>query len=235
MLKRTCCRTHSPKLILALVSALVMVGPAQAQETMTAKEGGQEAMVQQPLGQKKTEGRDTPSSQPPTAPSHGPGMQMPDIQYDPALADAAWQYLELVLLERFEDAAAYLTPASQYQNFSVEFFGRDKVDVKGSEAIMAYWREASKASATVEVRFEANDFFVAGPNVYFIGTTFVTNEGRGWGVNMDLLEFTFTQVSQVRMVDGKVTYHADHLDYAEAFEQLKAYMEEAGPWVPDEK
>lgn len=170
---------------------------------------------------------------PPEAAPAGP--QTAKINHDLNLADVAWEYLESHLNEHFDEAAAFLTGESHYQDFSMEFFGREMVDLKGAKAIVEYWRASSAASGTIEVRFSADEFFVAGPNVYFIGTAFVKNEGKAWGVNMESMEFTFTQISHIRLVDGKVTYHADHVDYAEAFAQLETYREEAGAWVPEGK
>ncbi len=170
---------------------------------------------------------------PPEAAPSGP--QAAKIHHDLNLADVAWEYLEALLNEHFDQAATFLTSESRYQDFSMEFFGRDMVDLKGAKAITEFWRASSEASGVIEVRFDADQFFVAGPNVYFIGTAWVKNEGKAWGVNMESMEFTFTQISHIRMVDGKVTYHADHVDYSEAFAQLETYREEAGAWVPEGK
>ena len=139
---------------------------------------------------------------PPEAAPSGPLAAK--IDHDLNLADVAWEYLESLLNQHFDKAATFLTGESQYQDFSMEFFGRDMVDLKGAKAITEFWRASSEASGVIEVRFDADQFFVAGPNVYFIGTGWVKNEGKAWGINMESMEFTFTQISHIRMVDGKV-------------------------------
>ena len=149
------------------------------------------------------------------------------VKADPALADVAWDYLEALLLEDHDRARAYLTAESRYQDFSIELFDRDMVDLKGGPAILKYWQESAQTSGTVEVRFDTERHFVAGPNVYFIGTAHVKNLGSTWGLGDELLDFSFTQISHIRIVDGKVTYHADHVDYLTAYEQMQEYMTEA--------
>ena len=152
----------------------------------------------------------------------------PTLVQDPTLADRAWDYLDALIVEDHERAAPYLTAESRYQDFTIEAFGRDMVDLKGGPAILKYWKESAQAAGTVEARFDADRHFVAGPNVYFIGVGRVTNLGSSLGLPQKHVQFSFTQISHVRMQDGKVTYHADHVDYADAFEQMKEYMEDAG-------
>lgn len=222
---RTCCRRKS--FLWWLFSAVLAAQVLSAQSHSA-----------QPANSQKLQGASTVeegAGPEPTAGSEGAMMGGAQINHDPNLADVAWEYLESLLLERFDKAATFLTPESHYQDFSMEFFGREMIDLKSGQAITQFWKESSQASGTVEVRFDADQFFVAGPNVYFIGTGFVTNEGKAWGVNAELLEFDFTQISHIRLVDGKVTYHADHVDYAAAFDQLSVYREKFGPYVPDGK
>ena len=166
-------------------------------------------------------------SEPPSLADGGPKKMT--IDHDPKLADAAWDYLDALILEDYDRAATYLDGKSRYQDFSIELFGREIVDLTGDRKILDYWKESASVSGTVEVRFNADQHFVAGPNVYFIGTAFVKNLGEAWGVAEEYLDFTFTQISHVRIVDGKVTYHADHVDYVAAYEQLQKHMENAGP------
>jgi hypothetical protein len=146
-----------------------------------------------------------------------------------AVADG---YLEAVRSSDWERMSSFLAAESHYQDFSMEHFDRPMIDLKGPEAIVEFWRSSGEGAGTVEIRFDVEERFTAGPNVYLIISSYVRNRGGAWGLPDHEIEARFRQLTHLRIRDGKVLYHADHVDYADAERQVEEQKKRLSP-APD--
>ena len=147
----------------------------------------------------------------------------------------AERYLSAVQAQDWEAMRAMLAPDARYLDITVQHFGVPRVDLRGPEKIVGFWRESARKSGTVSLTFELPERFVAGPNLVLRGHSEVRVLGSAWDLPLETIEARFPQITHLRIVDGKVTHHTDHVDYA-AFErqvaaQVESYNREHGTKV----
>ena len=147
---------------------------------------------------------------------HGGDASFPVTAVDASLKKRAEEYLANLREKRWDDAAAFLGDGSQYQNFSVEHFGRSSVHVSGAQALLDHFRSTSEKQQVVESSFEVERYFISGSNVFLVGFGYVKKRATAWEMPQDVVDARFRQIHHVRLEDGKVTYHADHVDHAAA-------------------
>ncbi len=144
----------------------------------------------------------------------------------------AERYLAAIQSQNWETMQTMLAADARYRDFSMEHFGTPMIDLRGPEAIVGFWRESSNDSGTVSIRLDLPDRFVAGPNLVLRGHSQVRVRGSAWDLPLELIETRFPLITHLRIVDGKVTHHVDHVDYAAAerqiSEQVESYNREHG-------
>jgi len=134
-------------------------------------------------------------------------------------------YLQAVWAADWEKMGSYLSEESIYQDFTMQYFGGDAIDLVGRDAIVAFYQEANDGSGVLEVRNDIVYHFVTGNGVVYELDTTVRAEGSYWEAPGIELTATFRVVSFVQMKEGKVVRHIDFSDYAEAMSQIKAQVE----------
>ena len=63
--------------------------------------------------------------------------------------------------------------------------------------------------------------FTAGPTVIFDMYVNVRVSGHFWDVPKDEIVLSGTHIMFLRIEDGKVTHHVDHVDYGEVMRQVE--------------
>ena len=152
------------------------------------------------------------------------------------LTETADAYLDAIRSENWNRMASLLAPGAQYQDYSMEFFDRPMIDLEGPDAIVGFWRDSAADAGTIDVKWQFDERFASGPNLFLIGQTYVHNKGDVWGFPGHDLKTRFPQITHLRIVDGKVVYHADHVNYDVAgrqlTEQTEAIVGKAGEGEP---
>ncbi len=134
-------------------------------------------------------------------------------------------YLSAVREQDWEKMRSLLAVDARYQDFTMEHFGVAGIDLKGPEAIVGFWRDSSADSGTLSIRFDFPDRFTAGPHLILRGHSEVEILGSSWELPVEVLETRFPQITHLRIAEGKVTYHSDHVDYATAERQIATQVE----------
>ncbi|MEM8930781.1 MAG: nuclear transport factor 2 family protein, partial [Acidobacteriota bacterium] len=58
------------------------------------------------------------------------------------LLDIAERYLDAVQASDWQGMATYLADDAHYQDYSMEHFDREMIDLRGSDAIIEFWRSS---------------------------------------------------------------------------------------------
>ena len=135
------------------------------------------------------------------------------------IADA---YLEAIQRQDWGSMEALLAPDARYQDFTMEFFGRDAVDLEGRDAIVQFWRDSSESSGTSRIVYEPKSGFTVGPAVIRDVVARVTVSGAYWKSERPTVEASGRITMFLRVSNGQVTHHFDFVDYAEATRQIEA-------------
>ena len=147
-------------------------------------------------------------------------LAAPILASDPdTIAD---EYLAAVQAQKWKAMAEFLTDVSVYQDFTMEYFDRDAIDLVGAEAIVEFWRTSSEGAGTQDIRYDVQKRFTAGPNVVLDIEVTVRNRGEDWDLEVDEFEVSGTLITFLRIQDGKVVHHIDFVDYAASFGQIEA-------------
>lgn len=141
------------------------------------------------------------------------------------LSETADAYLAAIRSERWIEMANLLTPNARYQDYSMEYFDVPMIDLVGTEAVVGFWRDSAEDAGTTHVAWTFDERFEAGPNLFLIGHASVVNQGAAWGFPGQELKTRFRQVTHLRIADGKVAYHVDHVDYPTAARQMTKQTE----------
>ena len=158
--------------------------------------------------------------------------EFPVTEVDEGLYGLAEAYLSAAREQRWDDMAAFYTPSTLYQDFTMEHWQRPPVDLRGPAAIVEFWRRTTEGAGTEEVGFTQERRFLAGTNVFLIGTTRVKNRGDAWGADLDHVEVEARHIVHLRFDDGKISYHADYVDFAAADAQVREQLTPAKPPPP---
>lgn len=131
-------------------------------------------------------------------------------------------YLEAVQAQDWEAMAGFLTEASVYQDFTMEYYDREAVDLVGRDAIVEFWRTSSEDSGTSEIHYDVEKRFTAGPCVVLTLALRVRVSGEFFGVPKSEIELTGDLITFLRIEDGKVTHHVDYVNYGQVAPQIEA-------------
>ncbi|MEM7353879.1 MAG: ester cyclase [Acidobacteriota bacterium] len=142
------------------------------------------------------------------------------------IAQVAARYLAAIQAQDWTTMEAMLAEEAHYQDYSAELFGTPKIDLRGPAAIVGFWRDSSRDSGTVSIGFDFDERFVAGPNLVLRGHGEVRVRAAAWGLPLEYLDTRFSLISHLRIVDGKVTHHTDHVDYGAMERQIVAQVED---------
>ena len=141
------------------------------------------------------------------------------------LGEVAERYLAAIEAQDWQQMEALLDPDARYQDFSMEHFGGPAIDLRGPEAIVGFWRNSSADAGTLSIDFDFPDRFAAGPNLILRGYSEVEARGEAWQLPLEVITARFPQITHLRISEGRITYHADHVDYGAAEQQIAAQVE----------
>jgi hypothetical protein len=161
------------------------------------------------------------------------GATSDDSPPESPIAETASGYLEAIQAQDWEGMHALLTQDSLYQDFTMEYFDREPVELEGADAIVDFWRTSSEDSGTSSIQYEVRKSFVAGPVFVADVWATITVSGEYWDVDEEEVELSATLIVFLRVVDGKVLHHVDHVDYAAALEPIET--ERPPPTSPSKK
>jgi len=137
------------------------------------------------------------------------------------VAAVAEAYLECIEDQDWERMGGLLTGTSRYEDFTMEFFDRPPIQLDGRDAIVEFWRSSSEDSGTSEIDYEIVRRIVAGPMAILDLRGRVTVAGRFWELKAEEITFEFDQITTLRIVEGRVVHHVDHVDYADGMRQVE--------------
>lgn len=140
-----------------------------------------------------------------------------------AVAD---DYLDAIQAQDWERMASFLTEASVYQDFTMEYFDREPIDLLGAEAIVDFWRSSSEESGTSEIRYDIVDRFTAGPCVVLTLRLHARVSGKYWGLSEPEVELAGDIITFLRIKDGRVTRHHDYVNYPQGTKQIEALKQQ---------
>ncbi|MCP3959320.1 MAG: hypothetical protein GY719_15825 [bacterium] len=83
------------------------------------------------------------------------------------------------------------------------------------------FRNAREKSGTLELGLDVEDSFIAGPNVFLVGTYRITSRGENWGFERGAVSFAMPMVVHLRILEGVVREHVEYMDYAAGLAALK--------------
>ena len=129
-------------------------------------------------------------------------------------------YLASIQAQDWERMGSLLSDASRYEDFTMEFFDRPPIQLTGREAIVEFWRTSSEDSGTSSIHYDVVRRIVAGPMVILDLRGRVTVSGHYWELERDEITLEFDQISTLRILDGVVVHHVDHVDYADGMRQI---------------
>ena len=154
--------------------------------------------------------------------SSATGVVMTEILQTSEVEDTATAYMHAIQNQDWERMVELLDATAIYQDFTMEYFGRDAIDLVGADAIVDFWRTSSEDSGTSEIRYVVNERFVAGPAVVYIMSINERVSGAYWNVDKPEIELRGKLVTFVRVENAKITHHIDFTDYASAMAQIEA-------------
>lgn len=147
-------------------------------------------------------------------------------------SDVIASYLATIQEQDWPGMAEVLSDDASYRDVTMEHFGRDAIDLRGRAAITEFWRESSRDAGTRSILFDYPRRFRAGSHHVLIGESRVEIEGSAWGLPVPILRTAFPVVTHLRIENGRVTHHTDHVDYGAAerqiAEQVEAYNAKVG-------
>ena len=150
------------------------------------------------------------------------GVVMTEILQTSEVEDTATAYMHAIQNQDWERMVELLDATAIYQDFTMEYFGRDAIDLVGADAIVDFWRTSSEDSGTSEIRYVVNEKFVAGPAVVYIMSITERVSGAYWSVDKPEIELRGRLVTFVRVENARITHHIDFTDYASAMAQIES-------------
>ncbi len=135
------------------------------------------------------------------------------------------RYLEAVRTEDWKTMASLLAPDAHYLDTSMTIFDRPPIDLRGPEAIVGFFRNANEESGTEEVRYDIRRRWTSGDTTVIDIVVHVRAAGDFFDVAKKTVEIEAALITILRIVDGKVIYHADYTDYAEGLRQIDEQRE----------
>jgi len=149
------------------------------------------------------------------------GAVLEEVLSDGRIEDVATAYLQVIQNQEWDRMATFLTPESHYQDFTMEYFGSDAIDLRGADAITGFWRKSSEDSGSSEILYVVDSRFTAGPAIVLDIALQVRVSGAYWNVDEPEIELKGRLVTFLRIEEGKVTHHIDFTDYASAMAQIE--------------
>ena len=135
------------------------------------------------------------------------------------------RYLAAIQAQDWDTMRSLLAPDAHYLDFTMEHFGLPVKDLRGPEAIVDFWSQSSRDSGTVSIRFDFGHRFAAGPNLILRGHSEVAVLGSAWDLPVPKISTRFPQITHLRVAEGRITHHTDHVDYPAAEKQIVAQVE----------
>ena len=162
--------------------------------------------------------------------AHLLGLELPDatgvvikeVLRESEAEDVATAYLRAIQDQDWDAMKSFLDADSHYQDFTMEYFDRDAIDLRGPEAIVGFWESSSEQSGTSEIRYVVEKKMVAGPAILLDLALHVRVSGSFWNVDQPEVVLDSRVVTFLRIEDGIVTHHIDFADYADAMEKIDA-------------
>ncbi len=132
------------------------------------------------------------------------------------------RYLKAVRTLDWDTMGAILAPDAHYLDTAMTVFDRPPVDLRGPEAIIGFFRSANEQSAAEALRYDIKRQWTAGDTTVVDLVVHFRAEGAFLGMPGKMVEIDSALITILRVVDGRVTYHADYPDYPAFQEQAEA-------------
>jgi len=130
----------------------------------------------------------------------------------------ALDYLEALRRLDWDKQRSFYTESSLFEDPTAEFLG-SPWSVRGGDAIVKFFRDGAKTSATLWTDHVIHHLFVAGPWVIVELDTTIRSTGAPIGFPNREMEMTMPRVIALRIVDGKVLERRDYTDFASSTRQ----------------
>ena len=150
------------------------------------------------------------------------GDVIEEILESGSVTDVATAYLRAIQDQDWERMGTFLTDESIYQDFTMEYFNRDAIDLVGRDVIVGFWRDSSADSGTSEIRYVVEDRLVAGPAILLELALHVRVSGAYFNVDRAELAIDSRVFTFLRIENGRITHHFDFADYADAMRKIDA-------------
>jgi hypothetical protein len=145
----------------------------------------------------------------------------------------ALRYLDAIENMQWQRMRSFLATDARYTDPTMIYFGRDAIDIRGGDGIVAFWRSSSEDSGTSQISYETTACFeTAGYHVVNLDIS-ITVGGRFWNVNRPEIVLPGKVLSVIRVVDGRVVEHHDYVEYSNADRVVAELQEKYGKADPD--
>jgi len=150
-------------------------------------------------------------------------------------ADAlALRYLNAIETMQWQRMRSLLADDARYTDPTMTYFDREAIDIRGAEAIVAFWQSSSEDSGTTRIDYETTACFeTAGYYVVNLDIR-ITVAGQYWNVNRPEIVLPGKVLSIVRVVDGLVAEHRDYVEYANADRVVAELQKKYGKAAPED-
>ncbi len=138
------------------------------------------------------------------------------------------QYLRAIEKSDWETMSSLLADQAEYVDHCATYFDRPPFEFTGREAIVKFWRDSADDYGVESMVYKIDESFVAGQTVTFILSNEIIQAGRIWKVDKDTIRLTGRHIMSIRIVDGKVVYHTDIVDYAGVMRQIAELKKQYG-------
>ena len=136
-----------------------------------------------------------------------------------ALKQIALDYLETLAAADWEKQKTFYTEESVFEDPTADLFG-EPWHFQGPEAISDFWRTSFEGSGTKSVENHYLRIFVNGSRVVVEYDATVRFDAARLGFPGQDVEGTIHGVTVLRVEDGKIVHHLDHVDYAGSLRKL---------------
>jgi ketosteroid isomerase-like protein len=145
----------------------------------------------------------------------------------PTVLEAATTYLETLYAFDFETLATLLAPdATFYDPTAAPLTGSDTRYAGRDQIVAEFSGAAAKAR---NGGYEIERQFVSGELAVFTLTYSSELDGNAFGVPGEWVPVRVAGITVIRVVDGLVTEHLDHVDYESMLRQIEEFVAARAP------
>lgn len=137
-------------------------------------------------------------------------------------------YLASIENGDWKKMTSLLSKNAHYSDPTMTYFGESAVEIDGAKGIVEFWRKSRSDSGVQNLNFEIQKQWTSGDTTTYLIEDILQLPGDAWNVDAPSISISFSHVAIVRVVNEKVVFHSDSVDYRIFDEQIDAAREKHG-------